>query len=93
MPTQTITVPDDRDGLRLDRFLVSLIPEQSRSQIQRLIKEGHVRVAGREAKSNQPVKSGQAIIVDAPEPVDPVPQPEAQPLPILYQDQDLIVID
>ena len=93
MSTHTITVPDDSDGLRLDRFLVSLLPEQSRSQIQRLIKEGHVRVAGREAKANQPVKSGQAIIVDAPELADPVPQPEALPLPILYQDHDLIVID
>jgi 23S rRNA pseudouridine1911/1915/1917 synthase len=93
MSPHTITVPDDSDGLRLDRFLVSLIPEQSRSQIQRLIKEGHVRVGGREAKANQPVKSGQEIFVDAPSPVDPVPQPEALPLPILYQDHDLIVID
>ena len=93
MSTHTITVPDDSDGLRLDRFLVSLLPEQSRSQIQRLIKEGHVRVAGREAKANQPVKIGQEITVDAPVPVDPAPQPEALPLPILYQDHDLIVID
>ena len=93
MPTHTITVPDDSDGLRLDRFLVSLMPEQSRSQIQRLIKQGHVRVAGREAKANQPVKSGQEIIVDTPEPVDAVPLPEALPLAILYQDHDLIVID
>ena len=65
----------------------------SRSQIQRLIKDGHILVAGREAKSNQPVKTGQDITVDVPEPVDPVPQPEALPLPILYQDSDLIVID
>jgi 23S rRNA pseudouridine1911/1915/1917 synthase len=93
MSPHTITVPDDSDGLRLDRFLVSLIPEQSRSQIQRLIKEGHVRVGGREAKANQPVKSGQEIFVDAPAPIDPLPQPEALPLPILYQDHDLIVID
>src|SRR5262249_39321628 len=54
---------------------------------------GHVLVGGREAKPNQPVKSGQAIAVDVPEPVDPVPQPEALHLPIVYQDADLIVID
>ena len=89
----TITVSDDSEGVRLDRFLVSVLPEHSRSQIQRLIKDGHVLVAGREAKSNQPVKSGQDITVDVPAPVDPVPQPEALPLPILYQDNDLIVID
>ena len=89
----TITVSDDSEGVRLDRFLVSILPEHSRSQIQRLIKDGHILVAGREARSNQPVKTGQDITVNVPEPVDPVPQPEALPLPILYQDSDLIVID
>jgi 23S rRNA pseudouridine1911/1915/1917 synthase len=89
----TITVSDDSEGVRLDRFLVSILPEHSRSQIQRLIKDGRILVAGREARSNQPVKTGQDITVDVPEPVDPVPQPEALPLPILYQDSDLIVID
>jgi 23S rRNA pseudouridine1911/1915/1917 synthase len=89
----TITVPDDSEGVRLDRFLVSVLPDQSRSQIQRLIKEGQVRVAGREAKANQPVKIGQDITVEVLAPVDPVPQPEPLPLPILYQDHDVIVVD
>ena len=39
------------------------------------------------------MKAGQAISIELPEPVDPVPQPEALPLPILYQDEDLIVVD
>lgn len=93
MPHHTVTVTDDSEGIRLDRFLASVLPERSRSQIQRLIKEGLVHVAGRETKANQPVKAGQAISVEFPEPVDPVPRPEALPLPILYQDQDLIVVD
>ena len=88
-----LTVTDESEGVRLDRFLVSVLPAHSRSQIQRLIKDGHVLVAGREAKSNQPVKTGQDVTVDVPAPVDPVPRPEALPLPILYQDSDLIVID
>src|SRR5476649_1318933 len=92
MPIQTITVSDDGDGLRLDRFLVSVLA-LSRSQIQRLIKEGCVLVAGRAAKANQPVKSGQHISIDVPEPIEPAPQAEALPLPILYQDHDLIVVD
>jgi 23S rRNA pseudouridine1911/1915/1917 synthase len=90
---RTITVPDDSDGIRLDRFLVSILPEQSRSHIQRLIKEGLVRVAGHEAKSNQQVKTGQEISVEVPTPVDPIPLPEPLPLPIVYQDRDLIVVD
>jgi 23S rRNA pseudouridine1911/1915/1917 synthase len=90
---RTITVPDDHESVRLDRFLVSVLPEHSRSQIQRLIKDGHIQVDGREAKANQSVKTGQGVTLDIPEPVDPVPQAEALPLPILYQDKDLIVVD
>ena len=70
-----------------------MLEGRSRSQIQRLIKDGHVLVAGRPAKSNQPVKAGQTIAVDSPEPIEPRPKPEAIPLPIVYQDQDVIVID
>jgi len=88
-----ITVPEDSDGLRLDRFLVSVLPQLSRSQIQRLIKEGRVTVAGHEARANQPVKRGQTVTVDVPEPTDPTPEAEALDLPILYQDADLAVID
>jgi len=88
-----ITVPEDGDGARLDVFLTSVLSGQSRSQIQRLIKEGNVRVAGREAKANQPVKIGQEIAVDVTAPIDPAPRPEALPLPIVYQDADLIVVD
>ena len=88
-----ITVPEDGDGARLDVFLTSVLSGHSRSQIQRLIKEGNVRVAGREAKANQPVKIGQEIAVDVPAPIEAAPRPEALPLPIVYQDSDLIVVD
>ena len=82
MTHHTVTVTDDSEGIRLDRFLASVLPQHSRSQIQRLIKEGLIHVAGRGTKANQPVKAGQAISIELPEPVDPVPQPEALPLPI-----------
>ena len=89
---QTITVSDEGDELRIDRFLASVI-ELSRSQIQRLIKDGCVTVAGKPAKSNLPVKSGQEISIDVPELIAAAPTPEALPLQIVYQDHDLIVID
>ncbi|HYM25939.1 MAG TPA: RluA family pseudouridine synthase [Vicinamibacterales bacterium] len=89
----TITVPEESEDIRLDRFLTSELPAHSRSQIQRLIEGGHVLVGGRAAKANQRVKPGQAITVDVPEPVDPAPKPEALPLPIVYQDRDVIVVD
>jgi 23S rRNA pseudouridine1911/1915/1917 synthase len=89
----TFAVPEDGSGTRLDVFLTSVLGGHSRSNIQRLIKEGHVQVDGKPAKSNQAMKAGQTIAVDLPEPVEPVPQPEALPLPIVYQDRDLIVVD
>jgi 23S rRNA pseudouridine1911/1915/1917 synthase len=52
-----------------------------------------VLVAGRAAKSNQAVKAGQAIAIDVPALIDAAPEPEALPLPIVYQDHDLIVVD
>jgi 23S rRNA pseudouridine1911/1915/1917 synthase len=89
----TISVSDDSDGVRLDRFLASVLGDRSRSHIQRLIKSGHVLVGGRAAKANQPVKVGQDVSVDDPEPIEASPRPEALPLPIVYQDKDLIVVD
>ena len=93
MSARTITVPEESAGARLDRFLASVLGDQSRSQIQRLIREGRIRVGDREAKPNQAIKVGQAISIDIPAPVDPTPQPEPLPLRILYQDRDVIVID
>jgi len=58
-----------------------------------LIKDGCVRVAGRAAKANQAVKPGQEIAIDVPEPIEAAPAPEDLPLPIVYQDKDLIVVD
>ena len=89
---QTISVPPDGDDLRLDRFLASVLA-LSRSQLQRLIKDGCVLVAGKAAKANQPVKPGQEISIDVPAPIEAAPAAEDLPLPIVYQDKDLIVVD
>jgi 23S rRNA pseudouridine1911/1915/1917 synthase len=91
--SRSFSVPDDSAGTRLDVFLVSVLAGHSRSNIQRLIKDGHVQVDGRAAKANQAMKTGQLVAVEVPEPADPEPRPEDLPLPILYQDRDLIVID
>jgi 23S rRNA pseudouridine1911/1915/1917 synthase len=86
-------VPADVERARLDIFLASVLPAHSRSQIQRLIKQGRIRVDGREAKANYAIRAGQTLTVEEPEPIEATPQPEALPLPILYQDADLIVVD
>ena len=89
----TFAVTDESAGARLDVFLTSVLGGHSRSNIQRLIKDGHVRVDGRPGKANQPTKAGQTVDVDLPEPVDATPAAEALPLPIIFQDKDVIVVD
>jgi len=91
--TIQITVAAESDGVRLDRFLTASLAGHSRSQIQRLIESGSVRVDGRAAKSNQPVKRGSQIEVDVQEPVETTVVPEPLELPIVYEDQDVVVID
>ena len=89
----SFAVPADSAGARLDVFLTSVLGGHSRSNIQRLIKDGHVHVDDRPAKANQAMKAGQTVVVDLPEPVDATPKAEALSLPILYQDSDVIVVD
>ena len=89
----TFAVPEESAGTRLDVFLTSVLGGHSRSNIQRLIKEGLVNVNGKSAKANLALKAGQTVVIDLPEPVEATPQAEALPLPILYQDKDLIVVD
>lgn len=93
METFRITVSEEADGTRLDRFLVASVADQSRSRLQRLIKEGAVRVGGRPAKANQPVKAGDEVELDFPEPVEARVAAEAIPIPIVYEDADIVVVD
>ncbi|MFB3853381.1 MAG: RluA family pseudouridine synthase [Vicinamibacterales bacterium] len=86
--------PPDTDGERLDRFLMTVLPGQSRSQIQRLIREGHVAVVGRRAlRPNTAVKAGDRIVVEVPPLAPSGLEPEPLDLPIVYQDADLVVVD
>jgi len=84
----------EHEGLRLDRFLAGEIAGRSRSQIQRLIEDGRVTLERvKTVKANTPVRTGDVIAVDLPEPAPATPSAEAIPLEILYQDRDLIVIN
>jgi 23S rRNA pseudouridine1911/1915/1917 synthase len=93
MSAHTINVSEDSAGQRLDRFLASVLGTHSRSQIQRLIENGRVQVAGRAGKSNQAVKAGQVVTIDVPEPSPASLEPEPLPLTIVYEDSDLVVVD
>jgi len=93
MPAETITVEPEHAGTRLDRYLAAVLGQISRSQIQRLIKGGHVLVDRRAAKPNQLLKATQSVEILLPEAADSSVEPEALPLGILYQDRDIVVVD
>ncbi len=93
MSTITVTVAEDSQGVRLDRFLTAVLASLSRSQIQRLIREQRVQVDGRPSTPHRLVNAGQKVTVDIPAPVDAKPRAEALDLPIVYQDSDVIVVD
>ena len=91
-------VPAEFDSQRLDRFLVSVLADQSRSQLQRLIADGHVTVAtasglNKSAKSNLQLHEGDHVCVEAPAPRPSEVTGEALPLEILFQDADVAVIN
>jgi 23S rRNA pseudouridine1911/1915/1917 synthase len=87
------TVTSESAGQRLDRFLVSVLADHSRSQIQKLIADGRVRVGAREARPNLAVHAGDRVVVELPEAAPTSVQPEAAPLEILYQDPDVVVVN
>ena len=85
---------DDADGkIRLDQYLAAHLPELSRSRIQNLIKSGDVLVNGSPAKPKNPVSRGDSITVRIPEPEPAEALPQDIPLDILYEDEDVIVIN
>lgn len=90
---QPLTVEPEHDGARLDNFLTAMLPDQSRSHVQRLIKDGRVAGPGGPVRASTPVRTGQVFIVEVPPPVAAAPEPEALPLRIIYQDESVVVLD
>lgn len=92
MPTEFI-VAAEGSGQRLDRYLASQMPDLSRTRIQELIRSGLVLVDARAVKDSLRLKGGERISVD-PQPRPPLrAEPEAIPLEVLYEDEDVIVIN
>ena len=87
-------VPADFDGQRLDRVLVSLLAEHSRSQLQRLIADGCVRVRGAVSrKPNTIVREGDRVDVDMSAAQPSALKAEPLELEILFQDADIAVLN
>lgn len=87
-------VNEENDGERIDKELSNLLGDLvSRSYLQRIMKENMVLVNDNPVKSNYRLKSGDIIKVTIPESVEPQIEPQNIPLDILYEDEDVIVIN
>jgi 23S rRNA pseudouridine1911/1915/1917 synthase len=102
MKTESESAPSERSvtftvsseaGERLDRALASWLPDMTRSAIQRLIDEGNARVEGRGVKSGHKLRPGERVdvVVPRPRPTDLTPEPI--PLDVVYEDEDVLVIN
>jgi len=86
-------VPKKHARMRIDRHLVTALPELSRSRIQQLIRSGSIRLNGSITRPHQIVRTGDQIELTNPPPEKIETRPEAIPLEILFEDDDLIVIN
>jgi len=96
MHTQSFKVDSENNQLRLDVFLTKNATKiSSRSFIKRLIEDEGVRVNGKNVKVHTKVTAGDEITINIPEeiPVDERIKPEHIPLDILYEDQNLLVVN
>jgi 23S rRNA pseudouridine1911/1915/1917 synthase len=84
--------PQDR-GKRLDHVLQSRLPQFSRARLQDWIKRGHVLVNGRGQRASYTVRAADTIEVQPAHPAPLRAAPEAIPLAVLYEDQDVVAID
>ena len=86
-------VSDGQSGIRIDRYLSEKNEELSRSYIQKLLKEQKITVNGSMVKANYKVQSEDEISVALPDMEEPDILPEDIPLDILYEDNDVLVVN
>lgn len=83
----------EEDNIRIDKYIATELTQFSRSFIQKLIGDGLVTADGKIVKSNYKVQSGNEIQIQVPEPVELDIEPENIPLDIIYEDQDIVVVN
>lgn len=83
----------DKQGVRLDKYVSEHCPELSRTRAQKLIDEGYIKVNNRVAKTGLKLNIGDKLTITLPPTAGNSLQPEAIPLNILYEDDDLLAVD
>jgi 23S rRNA pseudouridine1911/1915/1917 synthase len=90
---RTLSVPAADAGVRLDRWLATHVPELSRARLQALIDAGHVRVDGGVPKASRRLAGGEHVSLEIPAAPPETLVPEAIALAVVYEDDDVLVVD
>lgn len=89
-----LIVNEDDEGLRIDQFVAAKCMELSRSYIQKLVKENRVSINGNfDPKAKTPVSIGDEVCICLPEPENLNIEPQNIPLDILYEDDDILIVN
>jgi len=87
-------VKDEHSGERIDKFLVGAMENVSRTDVQKLIVAGEVKVGGAAVSKNFRVETGMVVVVEkVPEKQASTLEPEEIPLDIVYEDEDIVVLN
>ena len=88
-----IFIVDENDNIRIDKYLNVLLPDISRSFIQKLLKNGNILANDKVIKPNYKVKMGDKLNIDIPEPIEANIQAEDLNLNVIYEDDDVLIVD
>lgn len=89
----SFNVDKAEEKTRVDVFVAEKIKQHSRSFLKKGIEEGWIKVNGRLVKPNYKLKFQDKVTVEIPPPVKPIPEAENIPIDIIYEDEDLVVIN
>ncbi len=93
MESLKIQVEENESNIRLDVYVANRVKRESRTYIQKLIKNGYIKVNGKKVKSKYLVKTGDRIIINFPGPKVIEIKPEDIPLDIIYEDRNIAIVN
>ncbi len=93
MRNEVFAVSNEEAGVRLDKFVSDRLSDYTRSHIQKLTEEGRILVQGVPAKASYKLKENDKVTVEIPDAAEVDILPEAIPLSIVYEDEDMLVVD
>ena len=93
MQESVVLIDEMAEGERIDKYLSLLMPDMSRSYLQKLITGGCVTVGDKGVKASYRLCAGDRLLIQVPDPVVPEILPEPIPLDIVYEDKDVLIVN